>query len=122
MTFYVRRERRYGALVDANGKVLHPATREEWLRSQAAGPSRVFFAEHTEYRVIDAGPPTEPGGDPLPKVGWVGPLPSRSNAEREAAAWISAGWSAEVKVGTPAVRAEVRTWQRAARARSGVSR
>jgi hypothetical protein len=120
MTFYVRRERRFGALVDAaNGAVLHPATREEWLRSQTM-PS--FFAEDREYRVIDTGPPTTPGGDPLPRIGWVGPLPSRIRAEREAAAWISAGWSCEVKVSTPTVRAEIRAWQRAARAKQAAGR
>lgn len=50
-------------------------------------------------------------------VGYVGPLPSRRRADREQAAWVDSGYRAEVLAATPALRRDVRAWQRAADAR-----
>lgn len=47
--------------------------------------------------------------------GWVGPLRSPAQAEREAAAWRSAGWEAAVHPSTPDVRRAVREWEAAVR-------
>jgi hypothetical protein len=44
--------------------------------------------------------------------GWTGPIRSRRQADREAAAWTASGWDALVFDGTPEVRAAVRAWQR----------
>lgn len=53
------------------------------------------------------------------RTGWVGPLPTEPRANREADAWRTAGWSAEVLPFTLALRAEVTAWQRAANQRLG---
>ena len=50
--------------------------------------------------------------------GWVGPIRSARQAEREAQAWRDADWSAEVLTSTPEVRAQVRAWEREKLARS----
>lgn len=59
-----------------------------------------------------------PHGD-ASRIGWVGPIPSGAQAHKEADAWRSAGWRAQVVESTPAVHAEVRAWQRAADIRLG---
>jgi hypothetical protein len=46
---------------------------------------------------------------------YVGPIRSERQAEKEAAAWISCGHTAEVQPSNPAVRADVRAWTRAIR-------
>jgi hypothetical protein len=46
--------------------------------------------------------------------GWVGPIRSVAQAEREAAAWAESGWHSRVLMGTPQIREAVRAWQRAA--------
>jgi hypothetical protein len=46
------------------------------------------------------------------KIGWTGPIRSERQAGRETAAWQDAGWTAELVKSTPAVRAEVRAWQK----------
>ena len=51
---------------------------------------------------------TSPAGRP----GWTGPIRSSRQAQREAAAWQSIGWTAEVVVSTPEVKAAVRAWER----------
>jgi hypothetical protein len=48
---------------------------------------------------------------------WVGPIRSERQARREQAAWKEAGQPAVVFPSTPAVRAEVRAWERAKRNR-----
>jgi hypothetical protein len=48
---------------------------------------------------------------------WVGPIRSEQQAHRERAAWEAAGRRAEVLPSTPEVRAAVRAWERAKRAR-----
>jgi hypothetical protein len=45
--------------------------------------------------------------------GWTGPIRSPRQAAKEAAAWIDAGWTAQVVDSTPDVKREVRAWQRA---------
>jgi hypothetical protein len=45
--------------------------------------------------------------------GWTGPIRSERQADREAAAWVAAGWSAEVVPSSPEVKREVRAWQKA---------
>lgn len=45
--------------------------------------------------------------------GWVGPIRSERQARREQQAWESCGWVAWVEESSPAVRAAVRSWQRA---------
>jgi hypothetical protein len=53
------------------------------------------------------------------RVAWTGPIRTRRQAEKEAAAWrdekgFSRGpWQAEVVQSTPEVRRQVRAWQRA---------
>lgn len=49
-------------------------------------------------------------------VGWVGPIRSARQAERERKAWAEAAWVATVHPTSPAVRAEVRAWEKAKRA------
>jgi hypothetical protein len=44
------------------------------------------------------------------RAGWTGPIRSARQAAKEADAWRSVGWDAEVVESTPAVRAEVRAW------------
>jgi hypothetical protein len=46
---------------------------------------------------------------------FTGPIRSQAQAEREAAAWISIGWSAERVEATPEVWRDVRAWERAKR-------
>lgn len=46
------------------------------------------------------------------RMGWTGPIRSPRQAGKEADAWRSIGWDAEVVESTPAARAEVRAWQR----------
>lgn len=48
---------------------------------------------------------------------WTGPIRSAAQVEREAAAWRSAGWAAEVLRSSPEVRAAVRAWEKAKRTR-----
>jgi hypothetical protein len=48
--------------------------------------------------------------------GWTGPIRSARQAERERDAWQAIGRNAEVVESTPAVRAEVRAWERQRRA------
>lgn len=45
-------------------------------------------------------------------VGWVGPIRSARQAEREAQAWRDAAWAASVHPTSPETRAEVRAWER----------
>jgi hypothetical protein len=51
------------------------------------------------------------------KLGYTGPIRSDRQAAKECAAWVEAGWSAEVIESTREVRAEVRVWQKQARER-----
>lgn len=44
---------------------------------------------------------------------WTGPIRSEKQADREATAWREAGWVAEVVPSSAAVRAEVRSWEKA---------
>jgi len=44
------------------------------------------------------------------RVSWTGPIRAKGQAEREALAWLSAGWAAEVVEATSEVRAVVREW------------
>jgi hypothetical protein len=47
------------------------------------------------------------------KTAWTGPLPTLKRAQREADAWIDAGWSsAEVIESSPEIKREVRAWQK----------
>lgn len=50
-------------------------------------------------------------GAAVNRQGWTGPIRYERHAEREAAAWITAGWTAEVVASSPAIVREVRTWQ-----------
>lgn len=52
------------------------------------------------------------------RIGWTGPIRSHRQVKRERAAWIEAGWEATIHESTPAVRAEVRAWQRSVRGRA----
>jgi hypothetical protein len=45
--------------------------------------------------------------------GWTGPIRSERQARKEQSAWESVGWVAWVEESTPAIRAEVRAWQKA---------
>jgi hypothetical protein len=48
------------------------------------------------------------------RSGWVGPIRSERQAAKEAAAWESdGGWVAWVEESTPAIKCEVRAWQKA---------
>jgi hypothetical protein len=49
------------------------------------------------------------------RTGWTGPIRSARQADKEAAAWQSAGWVAQVMESTPEVKAAVRAWERAKR-------
>lgn len=51
--------------------------------------------------------------------GWTGPIRSERQADREAQAWVTAGWHAERVASTPEIRAQVRAWQRTADERQG---
>ena len=51
------------------------------------------------------------------RPGWTGPIRSERQAGREAEAWQSVGWFAEVVPSTAEVRAQARAWQRAVEAR-----
>lgn len=53
------------------------------------------------------------------REGWVGPIRSAAQADREVAAWEEAGWRAVRLIGSPMVKAEVARWQRAADVRLG---
>jgi len=44
--------------------------------------------------------------------GWVGPIRSERQAEKEKAAWESCGWVAWVEPSTPEIKATARAWQR----------
>jgi hypothetical protein len=46
------------------------------------------------------------------RSGWTGPIRSEHQVRREQNAWESAGWVAWVEDSTPAVRAQVRAWQK----------
>jgi hypothetical protein len=48
------------------------------------------------------------------RQGWTGPIRSERQADREVAAWQSAGWTAERVNSTPEIRREVSTWQKEA--------
>lgn len=43
---------------------------------------------------------------------WVGPIRSERQARKEVAAWVSCGLTAELFETSPAVRAEVRSWEK----------
>jgi hypothetical protein len=45
------------------------------------------------------------------------PDPLARQAVRERDAWVEAGWEATIHESTPAVRAEIREWERAKRVR-----
>ena len=47
------------------------------------------------------------------REGWVGPIRSARQAQREVDAWESAGWSAEARPSSVEVKAQVRSWQAA---------
>jgi hypothetical protein len=51
-------------------------------------------------------------GAQVDRSGWTGPIDD-AQAEREAEAWRSAGWTATVEPDSPAIRAEVRAWEQA---------
>jgi hypothetical protein len=48
--------------------------------------------------------------------GYVGPIRSEKQAQRECEAWRGAGHTAELLPSSPLVRAEVRAWSKKARA------
>jgi hypothetical protein len=48
---------------------------------------------------------------------WTGPIRSARQSKREAAAWQSEGWTAVIEESTPEVRAQVRAWDKAKKAR-----
>ena len=50
------------------------------------------------------------------REGWVGPIRSARQAENEAHAWRTAGWTAEVLPATPEVKAGVKAWQKRVKA------
>ncbi len=51
---------------------------------------------------------------------FVGPIRSEKQAEKEVAAWVSCGHSAEILVSSPQVRSDVRSWEKTINAlRSG---
>lgn len=52
-------------------------------------------------------------GEPVPTAGWVGPIRSRAQAEKEKEAWESAGHTATVEESTAEVVAKVRAWEKA---------
>jgi hypothetical protein len=56
------------------------------------------------------------------QTGWVGPIRSLNQARREVAAWESAGYCAASIETSPAVRQQVRRWQREADRRLGRGR
>jgi hypothetical protein len=56
---------------------------------------------------------TSPDG----REGWTGSLRPLSHAQREAEAWISSGWTADVVPNTPEIREKVRAWQRESRSK-----
>jgi hypothetical protein len=60
-----------------------------------------------------------PAGFGRTRVGWVGPIRSAAQADREVAAWTSAGWTAAKYPTSPAIRAEVAAWQRQAKGYPG---
>jgi hypothetical protein len=49
------------------------------------------------------------------RTGWTGPIRSPHQADREAAAWFLMGYLVEVVPSSPAVRKDVRDWERAKR-------
>jgi hypothetical protein len=51
------------------------------------------------------------------RIGFTGSIRSEAQAHREAQAWRDCGWTAEVVPNTAELRAEVRAWERASRAR-----
>jgi hypothetical protein len=53
------------------------------------------------------------------REGWVGPIRSRTQADREADAWRADGWRAYVVEATPGLRKKVNAWQREADIRLG---
>lgn len=56
------------------------------------------------------------------RLGWIGPIRSRNQAGKEAAAWRDPGWiDTEIHLGYDHVKAEVRAWQKEANARRGES-
>lgn len=48
-------------------------------------------------------------------IGWTGPIRSEKQANREADAWRSVGWSATVEPSTPEIRKQIREWERVGR-------
>lgn len=50
------------------------------------------------------------------RIGYVGPIRSPRQAEKERAAWESCGWQAEVLDSTPETRRLVREWVKSSRA------
>lgn len=54
------------------------------------------------------------------KQSWTGPIRSEVQAGKEAAAWKSVGWSAEVVENTPEVKREVRMWLNSKKGRAAV--
>lgn len=46
------------------------------------------------------------------RVGWIGPIVSAAQADREVAAWRDGGWSADAYPASPELRAHVNAWQR----------
>ncbi len=45
------------------------------------------------------------------RVGWVGPIRSSDQADREVAAWEEVGWHASKTQVTPETRAQVKAWE-----------
>ncbi len=67
-------------------------------------------------RTADRRPPLLRHGTAVGAVAWTGPIRGRRQAERERDAWRQTGeWAAEVLVSSPAVRTQVRAWQRRGR-------
>lgn len=50
------------------------------------------------------------------REGWVGPIRSEAQADREVAAWRECGWSADRVPVTTESRAEVKAWMAAVKA------
>ena len=53
------------------------------------------------------------------RTGWIGPLDTAGQADREAEAWTSTGWTAERVEATPEITEQVKAWQADADRRLG---
>ena len=62
---------------------------------------------------------TGPAGFGRERSGWTRVRGSRARAEREALAWREQGWATAIVDTSPAVRAQVRAWEAAAKGHPG---